>query len=113
MNIPYTRKAVQILRRAQNLQAAGLIRQARGTAGGLDANGHGAACATQVLVEFLDDLRNAGGWDEATELLDTWLPDSISASDIVHLNDSQKLSFAQIADRITEAAGGPEALEAN
>lgn len=109
MNIPYTRRAIQILRRAQALTGAGLITQAHNIFGGLDQNGHGRACATQVLFEFLDDLRGLPSNERRQDLLDTWLP--VTSDQIISWNDTDRLSFEEIAERILDAAGGDEAIE--
>jgi hypothetical protein len=98
----WTRRAVQVLRNAARNP---FIKQARGSYGSLDANGHGTACATQILYQLLDDLRNN---PNPSATLSKILP--ITHGDMVYLNDDEKLSLEQIADRIVTAAGGPMAL---
>lgn len=101
----WTRKAVALLRTvAQNP----FIRQKRGSWGKLNENGHGEACANQVLIELLDSLRTD---PNPRQTIDKILP--VEHGEIITMNDEQRLSFSQIADRIEQAAGGPEALYAD
>lgn len=98
----WTARAVRLLRTVQNNP---FIRQKRNNWGSLDANGHGAVCANQLLIEMLDNLRNA---PDNRSLIDRLLP--ISHGEIITLNDERGLTFAQIADEIEQRAGGPQAL---
>lgn len=98
----WTRRAVQVLRNAARNP---FIHQARNEFGGLDENGHGTACATQVLYDLLDSLRT-DRYRDAT--LDKILP--ITVDRIIDWNDSDELSYDEIADRIISEAGGPMAL---
>lgn len=96
----WTKRAVALLRRvAQNPH----IQQKRDDWGGLDANGHGAACANQVLIDLLDNVRNQPGQAAQRRLLNQILP--VSTDEIIGWNDSQMLTFPQIAAKIEQAAG--------
>lgn len=96
----WTKRAIALLRRvAQNPH----IQQKRNGWGGLDANGHGAACANQVLIDLLDNVRNQPGQGAQRKLLNQILP--VSTDEIISWNDSYGFSFPQIADRIEKAAG--------
>lgn len=87
-----TSRAVAILRNVE-----GNIVQARNESGDVE---DGEACATQVLYYFLDDLRDNYTWEQQ---LDEWLP--LSVDQIVRLNDTEGLTFSEIADRLAAAAG--------
>lgn len=105
----WTARAVRLLRRVAKNP---FITQARGDYGRLDENGHGAVCANQLLIELLDNIRNADGQHgaEKIHLIDRILP--VTGNDIIEWNDENEESFVEIAERIEDAAGGPEALEA-
>ena len=92
----WTQRAIQLLRRVSGNPN---IRQARNSWGSLDKNGHGAACANQVLIEFLDNVRNS---QNPRGTLDKILP--IPTGEIISMNDNQKLSFRAIADKLEQAA---------
>lgn len=100
----WTARAVRLLRR---LQTNPFVTQKRNSGGHVDANGHGAVCANQALIEFLDGLRHAPNASSFAPI-DRILP--VSSSEIINWNDSQMLSFSAIADKIEQAAGGPQAL---
>lgn len=112
-NKKWTRRAVLILRNAQNLVFEGVLRQKRSNWGQLDANGHGEACATQVLFEFLDALRDKERFPNRGAK-EAWINANlpINTSRIISLNDEAGYTYAQIAREIENAAGGPAALEA-
>jgi hypothetical protein len=88
----WTARAVRILRNVE-----GNVEQAREEYGSVE---NGEACATQVLFDLLDDLRNSND-QQAT--LEKWLP--VSVGQIINWNDEDELSFSEIADRIERAAG--------
>lgn len=100
----WTARAVRLLRR---LQTNPFVTQKRNSGGYVDENGNGAVCANQALIEFLDGLRHAPNASSFAPI-DRILP--VSSAEIINWNDSQYLSFAAIADKIEEAAGGPEVL---
>lgn len=97
----WTARAIRMLR---TVAKNPFIRQRRNSYGSLDANGHGSVCANQVLIELLDNLRNEGGEAAINRVL------PVRSSDIIDWNDRGYLSFEQIATKIEQAAGGPEAL---
>ena len=99
----WTARAVRLLRRLQNNP---FVKQARHDNGSTNALGHGSVCANQALIEFLDNLRNADNGSFAP--IDRILP--VNSNEIIRWNDQDKLSFAEIAQRIEQRAGGPEAL---
>lgn len=96
----WTKRAVALLRRVAGNPH---IQQKRNGWGGLDANGHGAACANQVLIDLLDNVRNQPGQSAQRSLLNKILP--VSTDEIIGWNDSQMLTFSQIATKIEQAAG--------
>lgn len=90
----WTARAIRILRNVD-----GNVAQARGEYGSV---AEGEACATQVLIDLLDDLRHKEH-SEALQLISQWLP--VSFDQIIEWNDDEELTFGEIADLIADKAG--------
>lgn len=96
----WTRAAIRILRAAA---LNPFISQKRHGWGGLNTNGHGKACANQVLIDLMDSLRVLPV-DTARTTLGNILPIT-SFDEIVAWNDYDMLSFTDISNKLAARAG--------